>query len=81
MQIMKNDRQTGLKATIRQWDARFSNSKIAQWFQRSGFGQWLLRTKVGRWIARFGFLGFLFFLMKGLLWIAVWLGLGKLAGC
>jgi hypothetical protein len=29
-----------------------------------------------RWLKRVGIAGFLFFLIKGLLWIAVWLGAG-----
>ncbi len=34
------------------------------------------------WLKRIGIAGFLFFLIKGLLWIAVFAGLGKyLAGC
>ena len=33
------------------------------------------------WLKRVGVAGFLFFLAKGLLWIAVFMGLGKLIGC
>jgi hypothetical protein len=34
------------------------------------------------WLKRIGLAGFLFFFIKGLLWIAVFAGLGKyLAGC
>jgi hypothetical protein len=32
------------------------------------------------WVRRLGFAGFMFFLIKGLLWIAVFMGLFK-AGC
>jgi hypothetical protein len=30
------------------------------------------------WIKRLGFLGFLFFLFKGLIWVAIFMGAGKL---
>ena len=33
-----------------------------------------------RWLQRMGWIGFLFFLIKGLVWIAVFLGLGKVLG-
>jgi hypothetical protein len=33
------------------------------------------RTKL--WFQRIGVAGFLFFLIKGLIWIAVWAGIGK----
>jgi hypothetical protein len=33
-----------------------------------------------KWLKRFGFVGFLFFFIKGLIWIAVFLGLGKVFG-
>jgi len=29
------------------------------------------------WVKRLGFIGFLFFLIKGLIWIAIFLGIGK----
>lgn len=33
------------------------------------------------WIKRIGWAGFLFFLIKGLVWLAVFFGLGELIGC
>jgi hypothetical protein len=33
------------------------------------------------WLERVGVAGFLFFLAKGLLWVAIFMGLGKLVGC
>ena len=33
-----------------------------------------------RWLRRMGWAGFLFFLIKGLIWIAVFRGLGKVVG-
>jgi len=33
------------------------------------------------WLKRIGVSGVLFFLIKGLIWIAVWLGAAKLFGC
>ncbi|HYV91344.1 MAG TPA: hypothetical protein VE978_06160 [Chitinophagales bacterium] len=34
------------------------------------------------WLKRLGFAGFLFFLLKGLAWLAViWLGIDVLGGC
>lgn len=33
------------------------------------------------WLKRIGVAGFLFFLIKGLIWIGVFAGMGKLAGC
>jgi len=34
-----------------------------------------------RWLKRMGVAGFLFFLIKGLVWIAVFYGLTKYIGC
>ncbi len=34
-------------------------------------------TKFSRWFKRIGLLGFLFFLVKGLIWLAVLFGIGK----
>jgi hypothetical protein len=34
--------------------------------------------KLPVWIKRIGIIGFLFFLVKGLVWIAVFLGIGSL---
>lgn len=36
------------------------------------------RSQFSRWIKRIGIAGFLFFLIKGLIWIAVFAGVGKL---
>ncbi len=33
------------------------------------------------WLKRIGVAGFLFFFIKGLVWIAVFFGAGKLLGC
>lgn len=33
------------------------------------------------WLKRFGLAGFFFFMVKGLVWLAVFLGLGQLVGC
>lgn len=33
------------------------------------------------WIKRLGVAGFIFFFVKGLIWLAVIFGLGSLAGC
>ena len=35
--------------------------------------------QVKRWLKRLGLAGFLFFLFKGLVWIAIFVGLGKCA--
>lgn len=35
-------------------------------------------SKTRGWIARLGWAGFLFFFIKGLVWIAIFLGAGKL---
>lgn len=37
-------------------------------------------TERWRWLRRMGWVGFLFFLIKGLIWIAVFMGLGKVVG-
>lgn len=34
-----------------------------------------------KWFKRIGLAGFLFFLVKGLVWIALFMGIGNLAGC
>ena len=33
--------------------------------------------KIILWLKRIGWVGFAFFLLKGLIWIAVWLGLSR----
>ncbi len=33
------------------------------------------------WLKRIGFVGFMFFLVKGLLWLAVFYGAVELGGC
>lgn len=33
------------------------------------------------WLKRLGVLGFLFFLVKGLVWVAIFVGLGNIVGC
>jgi len=33
------------------------------------------------WLKRIGVAGFLFFLIKGLIWLAVFFGIGELLGC
>lgn len=40
-------------------------------------------TSAGRvgWLRRFGWLGFVFFLAKGLVWLAIFFGAGALIGC
>lgn len=35
-------------------------------------------TKAPGWLAKLGWAGFLFFFIKGLVWIAIFLGAGKL---
>jgi len=37
------------------------------------------REKIIRWLKRLGFVGFLFFLLKGLIWLAVIFGITKLS--
>jgi hypothetical protein len=37
-----------------------------------------MTNKVKIWIKRIGIIGFLFFLIKGLVWIAIFIGIGKL---
>lgn len=34
-----------------------------------------------KWLKRIGVAGFLFFLVKGLVWLAVFWGLGNVLGC
>lgn len=34
-----------------------------------------------KWVKRIGIAGFLFFLIKGLIWLAVFWGLGNVLGC
>lgn len=34
-----------------------------------------------KWLKRIGIAGFLFFLIKGLVWLAVFWGLGSVLGC
>jgi len=36
--------------------------------------------KIITWLKRLGWVGFFFFLIKGLIWIAVFFGLGKAIG-
>lgn len=33
------------------------------------------------WFKRLGVVGFLFFLVKGLVWVAIFVGLGNFVGC
>ncbi|MFK7735842.1 MAG: hypothetical protein AB8B50_07445 [Pirellulaceae bacterium] len=40
--------------------------------------RWL---KVRRWLARIGVVGFAFFLLKGLVWVAIFFGVGQMLGC
>jgi hypothetical protein len=35
------------------------------------------KSKALSWLKKIGWLGFLFFLIKGLVWVAIFLGLGK----
>jgi len=35
------------------------------------------KDKVKHWLKRLGLVGFLFFLIKGLIWLAIFLGVGK----
>lgn len=35
-------------------------------------------SKFKIWFKRFGIIGFLFFLIKGLVWLAIFFGVGKL---
>jgi hypothetical protein len=36
--------------------------------------------KLSTWIKRLGFVGFIFFLLKGLAWLAIFFGMGKVLG-
>ena len=38
-------------------------------------------NKLRSWLKKLGLAGFLFFLVKGLVWVAIFLGAGKLFGC
>ncbi len=37
-----------------------------------------MKNKFTAWLTRIGLIGFLFFLIKGLIWLAIFLGAGKL---
>ncbi len=37
-------------------------------------------SKGRRWLQRLGWAGFMFFLIKGLVWLAVFYGLGRMVG-
>jgi hypothetical protein len=37
------------------------------------------KQKIILWLKRIGIVGFIFFLLKGLIWIAIFLGVGKWA--
>lgn len=39
------------------------------------------RTKRTSWLKRLGWAGFLFFLLKGLVWLAIFAGAGTLWAC
>jgi hypothetical protein len=39
-----------------------------------------MEWKNGKWLRRMGWAGFLFFLIKGLIWLAVFYGLGSWLG-
>ncbi|CAG0980684.1 hypothetical protein FLAV_01751 [Flavobacteriales bacterium] len=39
------------------------------------------KGKVGKWLKRLGWAGFLFFFIKGLVWLAVFWGLGSFIKC
>lgn len=36
-------------------------------------------TRLRKWLQRLGLAGFLFFLIKGLVWVAIFIGIGKCA--
>jgi hypothetical protein len=38
-------------------------------------------NRIIKWLKGIGWVGFTFFLLKGLAWIAVWMGLAQFAGC
>jgi hypothetical protein len=38
-------------------------------------------TKKASWLKRLGWAGFLFFLLKGLIWLAIFVGAGTLWAC
>ncbi|MGD2033614.1 MAG: hypothetical protein PVF73_01055 [Bacteroidales bacterium] len=37
-----------------------------------------MKTNLKQWLKRIGVIGFLFFFIKGLIWLAIFFGLGKL---
>jgi hypothetical protein len=37
-----------------------------------------MKKKILVWVKRFGVVGFIFFFVKGLVWLAIFFGLGKL---
>ncbi|MFO7655831.1 MAG: hypothetical protein R6W78_02085 [Bacteroidales bacterium] len=37
-----------------------------------------MKQKILLWLKRFGIIGFLFFLIKGLIWLAIFMGAGAL---
>jgi len=37
-------------------------------------------SKAHKWLQRLGWAGFMFFLIKGLVWLAVFYGLGRMVG-
>ena len=41
----------------------------------------MMKPEKEKWLKRFGFSAFLFFLIKGILWLFVFYGAGKLLGC
>ncbi len=49
-----------------------SNSAVAETNAPSGQS-----NPTRKWLARFGFAGFMFFFIKGLVWLAVIFGVGK----
>lgn len=78
---MGTSSQRGWKAKLSHWDERISQSKFSRWWHTTRFGKALAASIFGKWLTRIGMFGFLFFLIKGLVWIAIWMGLGKLMGC
>ena len=39
------------------------------------------KSKFNTWVKRLGIAGFLFFLIKGLIWLGVFFGISQMAGC
>jgi hypothetical protein len=37
-----------------------------------------MKQKIKTWLKKFGLIGFLFFLVKGLIWLAILFGFGKM---